>query len=323
MSEVNSSWAFCSSKNDTLFVDAEVELDGVSYSKNFHYLTDLELTNVTTNITLYLINDSEATLTELQVQDASQNPIGEVYISIQLYDIGTDTFYTVSMAKTSTEGKDLSYLNWYDSLYKFILVKNGTTIKSTSPYKVSETPQIFEILAPTIFEFEKFKNFEYNLFFNSTSNNFVLTFVKPSGDVLAGCLRVIKRNQTDDYNICQTCETSSSATIYCNIASHGNGTYIADFYALGSLSGIINTISTFIGVRSLAYDLIGNLDGTVLAIIMAGVVMTFFLISPVLGVVGLLLGMLAAFSLGFQPFDMVAFVGIVILGGAVILFLRK
>ena len=123
------------------------------------------------------------------------------------------------------------------------------------------------------------RNFEHSLIFNNVTNNFILTFVKPSGDVLSGCLRVIKRNQTNDYTICNICEASSSATLYCNIGAYGNGTYIASFYALGSLSGIINTISTFIGIQSLAYELIGNLDGTVFAIIFAGTVMALFLVS--------------------------------------------
>lgn len=322
LSETNNSWAFCSALNNSLYVSAQIEVDGTLYSKNFHYLNNATLTNLTNNITLYLINDSEAVLTELQVQDASQNPLSDVYISIQLYDVGTDTFYTVGMAKTSTEGKDLTYLNWYDSLYKFVLVRDGTVIKSTSPYKISETPQIFKILSETIFIFDKFENFEYNLFFNDTTNNFVLTFVKPSGDVIAGCLRVIKRNQTNDYTICNICETSSSATVYCNVNGYGNGTYLATFYSLGSLK-VISTISEVIGVVNEIYNLIGNLDGTVLAIIISGVIMVFFLISPSLGVVGLILGMVATFALGFQPIDYMTFIGIALLGGLVIWFLKK
>jgi len=51
--------------------------------------------------------------------NTAQNGIDDVLISIQRYDIGTDTFYTVAMAKTAGGvGEDLVYLNWYDTLYK-------------------------------------------------------------------------------------------------------------------------------------------------------------------------------------------------------------
>jgi len=323
-SENNRSWAFCfSDTGKSYVVTADIEIDGIKSAKNFHYLYNLTLTNVTTNISLYLLNDSLATLTVLEVRDkSSQASMENVYISIQYYDIGTDTFRTVSMGKSNQDGEDLSYLNWYDSLYRFVFVRGGVTLYSTNPFKIAETPQIFDIPTTTTFEFEKFDDFSYSLYYNSTTQNFVLIFVKPSGDVDLGCLRVIKRNQTDDYLICDSCETSSSATVYCNIASYGNGTFIASFYAIGSIAEYISTISEVIG-GSQIYEAIGNLDGTVLAIIFAGIIMTLFLVSPVLGILGLILGLLGTYVLGFQPMEYYTFLGIVVVGGLLMWLIKR
>jgi len=41
----------------------------------------------------------------LKVLDDSKLPIEDVYISIQKWDSGTNTFYTVGMAKTDFKGK--------------------------------------------------------------------------------------------------------------------------------------------------------------------------------------------------------------------------
>lgn len=322
VSETNHSFTFCGSENLTFMVDADIEIDNALYAKNFHYFDDASLSNTTSILSLYLLNDSKATLTELNVVDEGQNPMEDVLISIQLYDIGTDTFYTVAMAKTNFNGDDLAYLNWYDSLYKFVLVRNGTTLLSTNPYKISESPQIFEVITQTTYEFDKFEDFEYSLYFNDSTNNFVLTFTKPSGEVDSGCLRVIKRNVTEDYIVCETCETSNSATLYCNIGDEGNGTFIATFYATGSLK-FVDTISEVIGVSSRIYEQIGNLDGTVMAIIFAGIVCMVFFISPVMGVIGAILGALGAIALGFQPIDYATFTGIVFIGGVVIWLLRR
>ena len=321
----NSSWAFCISPNSTNYtISVDIETDGATLAKNYYYLTDATVTNVsTTNVTLYLINDSAATLTELEVVDASSYPIEDVLITIQSYDVGTDTYYTVAMAKTSYLGKDLVYLNWYDTFYKFIFVKDGETLYSTTPYKISETPQIFKIVPATTYVFEKFRDFQYSLTYNNETQNFVLTFVKPSGDVDAGCLRVYKRNITNDYTICETCEVSSSATIYCNIADWGNGTFIADFYATGSFKWIANLFQTIGDINSEVYDALGEVGATGIAIIFAGVVTSFFLISPVLGVIGVLAGSFGAMFLGFQQLDYAVFWALAILGGLVIWKLQK
>lgn len=323
VSELNHTFPFCIYPPDRTFnVNAQIEFEASGYSQNYHYLDDAELTNITTDIQLYLLNDSDATLTVLKVQDEAQNAIENVTIQIQLYDVGTDTFYTVGMAKTAFNGEDLVYLNWYDSLYKFVLTQNGNVIKQTTPYKITKTPQIFEIISTITFPYDKFRDFVYSLIFNDVTNNFVLTFTKPSGTVDAGCLRVIKRNPTNDTVICNVCETSSSATLYCNIAAYGNGTYYATFYATGSLFRV-ETIYKIIGAVDEIYDLIGNIDGTIYAFLFVGVVLAMFLIHPIFAVVGIMLGVLGAIIIGFQPLYITEVVGIILVGGFVIWLIKR
>ena len=324
VSENNRSFAFCFlDQNADYIISADIEIDGSNSAKNFHYLTNLTVTNKTNNISLYLLDDGLATLTVLEVEDDTQKSIADVLINIQFYDIGTDTFYTVGMAKTSSLGSDLAYLNWYDSLYKFVLVKDGSTVYQTSPYKISSTPQTFVISSSLIDTYSKFRDFDYSLIFNNITKNFVLTFTKPSGDVDSACLRVIKRNSTNEYTICDVCETSSSATLYCNINPHNNGTYFASFYATGSLS-LIDTLTWIEGISNEIYEEIGRINGAIYAIILTGVTFAFFLFSPVLGVLSLMFGMIGSLLLGFLPWTNAgAYIGLFIIGGAVIWLLKK
>lgn len=321
--ETNSSFAFCFEPSyNNYSVDATIEYDAADYAKNYYYLNDAQLNNVTQNITLYLLNDSKATLTEYFVYNRAQTPQEGVYIMVQRYDVGTDTYYTVAMLKTSDNGKDLAYLNWYDTFYKEILTRNNTVIKTTVSHKIAETPQNIQILDDIDFEYLQFEDITYLLYFNNLTNNFVLTYALPDGTITDACLRVIKRNPSNDTTICDTCETSSSATIYCNIDGYGNGTYIATFYAKGSLS-YIDTLATYIGAVNTIYDQIGNEDGSIYAFIMAGIVLTISFVSPVFGVAGALIGMLLAMILGFQPFHYLEFIGIVLVGGLIIWLLNR
>lgn len=322
LTETNSSWSFCFTPNNTNYtVDVDIEVDAINFSPNYHYLIEQEIAPINSNITIYLLNDSLATLTQLKVLDEKQAPLEGVYVYIQFYDLGTDTFYTVSMAKTAYDGTDLSYLNWYNSLYKMIFYKDGEVLLTVNPFKIAETPKIFTVETTPVFIFDKFNEILYNLMYNNVTQNFVLTFIKPS-TVTQGCLQVYKRNVTGDYEVCDVCETSDSSTLYCNVASEGNGTFIANFYATGSFKDIVSLIKK-IGSPAILFDEIGNLDASTMAILTGGVVASFFFISPVLAVVGVIIGMLMVFSLGFQPLDYGIFISIVLVGGIVAWSIRK
>lgn len=318
LSETNSSWGFCIEPNTTAYtVSVDISVDATNYTPTSHFIVDTDVSSPGENISLYLLNDSEATLTEIVVTDQDFQPVEEVYTTIQRYDLGTDTYYNVGMTRSDSSGSDLAYLKWFDDWYRFILVYQGEVVLQDGPKKISATPQTFRIgtIAPS--DYEKFRDIEYSLIFNETTDNFVLTFVETTGGVSESCLRTIKRNVTDDYVICDICETSSSATLYCNIAAEGNGTFIADFYARGSPAYWIDQLAQFQGAQNELFELIGNDDGTGMAIVFAGIVLSFFLITPALGVLGAILGMIGAISLGFQPLDYTAFIGITVVGIAI------
>jgi hypothetical protein len=167
-------------------------------------------------------------------------------------------------------------------------------------------------------------DFVYSLIYNDVTQNFVLTFTKPSGLVDQGCLRVTKRTAYNDTEVCLTCESSVSATLYCNIGSYGNGTFIAHFYATGSwydLDWLEKTIGgTF---AKTIYELLGNEDATAYAFFFSVIVVAMFFLSPVLAIVGIILGILGGAALGFTMLNYTEFIGIVIIGGIIIWFVKR
>jgi len=325
--QTNSSFAFCfnpASNNYT--TNAKIEYTATGYAQNYYYLTNAVLNNITNNITLYILNDSLATLTEFLVQNDMQNPMSDVYIQVQLYDVALDQYYTVAMLKTGYDGKDIAYLNWYDSFYKFILIQNDQVIYVTSPTKISAA-QTFNIPTGVDYHYDRFRDMSYSLTFNNASGNFILTFVKPSSLVDTGCLRVIKRTTINETQVCDTCSSSASATIYCNVNAYGNGTFIGTFYATGSPSYVYEDIIAIIGAINTIYNLLDPKDAAVYGFITAGVVMTMFLLSPVLAVLGSLIGISIALAMGFLPIASggfwVGFGGPVIVGLIIIWLLRR
>jgi len=319
-------WNFCTDENTTVYASAQIEYDSTGYALNSYYISNATLTNGTDvqSISLYLLNDSIATTTVLSVRDNSKFGLEDVLIQVQLYDVGTGTFYTVSMAKTDYKGEDVVYLNWYDSLYKFTLIQGNELIMITNTTRITSTPTYFDIKDTTTNIFDKFENFVYSLTFNNVTNNFVLTFVKPSGEVDSGCLRVTKRSLANDTEICLLCETSSSATLSCNINGYGNGTYIATFYATGSYLKI-DWLAHVVGgsLASTIYAALGKEDASFYAFLFTGIVLSMSFINPVFGIVGLLLGILGGAALGFSLLNYAAFIGLCAVGVIIIWFLKR
>lgn len=324
MSGTNSSWNFCGYPNMTYQTNLHLEYLGSGSSLNSYFLNNASLTNTPQVINLYALNSSKATVTVLKVVDDAQTPQEDVTIQIQFYDVGTGTFYTVGMAQTDFKGEGIAYLNWYDSLYKFVLIRNGQVIKTTNTTRISATPTIFDLIDAEAFSYQKFRDFQYNLYFNNATKSFVLTFTKPSGLVESGCLRVIKRTPKNDTEICFTCETSTSATLYCNIASAGNGTFIAHFYATGSLYDLDWIVETVGGnFADTIYGLLGIADANFYSFLFAGIVTVMMFVHPVFGILGALLGILGASALGFSPINYVTFLGIALIGGLIIWIIKR
>jgi len=322
--EANSTWAFCIEPNNTAYtVSVDITVDATGYTPTSHYIVDTDVSTVGENISLYLLNDSEATLTQIIVRDQDNQPVQDAYTYIQRYDQGSDTYYGVGMTKSDNTGSDLAYLLWYTQWYNFVVVVDGEVELIEGPKKMSETPLILRIGDTAGNAYEKFRDIVYGLSYNNITKNFVLSFTHTSGEVSSACLRTIKRNLTNDYTICHTCESSNSATIYCNVGAWGNGTFISSFYATGSPAYWIDELYISEGNGDTLYEMIGNDNGTGMAIMLAGIIFSLFLITPALGILGAMLGMLGAVTLGFQPFDAVALIGIVIVGVAMMWAVQK
>jgi hypothetical protein len=325
-----STYAFCSDATSVFYVDGDIEYDATSYALNYYYLSQASLnTSNPTNITLYLQNESLSTITVFKLQDNSQRYLEDYTIAIQKYDIGTGTFYLVAMTTTDFKGEGVAYLNWYDSLYKFLIYdENMDLVKTTPTAKITSSPLTISVGDEVTFDSDKFRDFVYNLSYQGSTGNFVLTYTKPSGEVDNVCLHVVKfegsYGEQQEVDICNTCQTSSSATLFCYVNGSGNGTYLANFYATGSFwDG--DWLYAYIGgtFQETIYGLLDGGDSAFYAFLFAGIVTFSLFINPVIAIVALILGILGASALGFTAIQWGEMLGIIFLGGIIIWLIKR
>jgi len=322
--ENKSQWAFCILPRATNYtVSITTTASAADYTSTTNYIIEDEYSSGINNISMYLLRDNASTLTKIYVTTIDNVPVKDVYVNIQRYDAITDSYYSVGGAKTDSSGEDLAYLEWYETWYKFIGTKDGEVLFTDGPRKISSSPVLLKVDYDTELHYVRFGEIEYSLTYSNSTKNFILTYIAPTGKVSNNCLKVNRINSDGQEVICDNCETSSSATIYCNIGLAGNGTFIADYYAAASAFYLIDRIEELINVQSELYAQLGNDNGTGLAILMAGIVVAMFLITPVLGVIGIVIGMILSIALGLQPMELTATAGLILVGFAVIWAVKK
>lgn len=302
----NSSFNFClEPASSTINIDADIQYGNVNnYAQNYFYYRNKQLTNATTEQPLYLLNSSLATITTLRTIDSYQNSLVGYIGYIYLHDVGTNTDKLVGMFKTNYNGQDIAYLNWYDSLYKFTIYdSNITTLKYTAePFKVSSTPQTFRIDTLTSgIDWLKFQDVTYSLTANNNTRTFLLTFNDPNSHLTAGCLRIIRLNNGNGTIISDECINSTSGTLTYTVPEGLNGTYYGVFYGKGSIGTIYTVIMSILDVANDVYDKLGNLDATVLAIMVVSLFAGIgFFLGPAGFIIMCMVGYIVTIFLGFQ-----------------------
>lgn len=325
LAEDNSQYNFCFSRPDQpIIVSNSIEVNANGYSESSSFLSSATLSNDTTQQDIFLLNESISFATVLEVYDQNGFPITDVTISALLYDVTNDTFFTVTQGVTSTIGTTLVYLNWLDSTYKFILVKDGEILQTTLPEVLYESPRVFTITEDFTYTYNKFLDIPYTLTFNNATNIFSLTFANPTGAYNEACLRVNKKAISGDTLICDTCQTASSGTITCNVDAYGNGTYQATFYATGSLQSIDWLVEVIGNTYSQTIaETIGNEDATLYAFLMGVMITGIMFVSPVLGIIGIIISVYISYLMGFILLDYIVLSSLIIIGGVIALIFNK
>ncbi|GAI22649.1 unnamed protein product, partial [marine sediment metagenome] len=121
--------------NATIYTNAMIEYQKAGYDIRYHLLRNFTLSNTTEHLHLYSLDIALATGTTITVLDELDEPMSNVYIKVQRYDVGTDSYYLVDTGRTEDNGQDYLYLRHNDVWYRFILERNGEVIYTSNPMK--------------------------------------------------------------------------------------------------------------------------------------------------------------------------------------------
>jgi len=192
--------------------------DSLGYVERFYEFTVTE--DSAQFLNLYLLNDTIADEITITVLDQDTLPLEGAVVKALKYDITTNTYITVEIATTNTDGEVVMDLTIGDEFYKFIVVYDGVIVKTTSPsYIYSNTLTIQVTIGEDILNnYDQYKDIVTSLYFEGESTNTTVFFYNDLQNLnFEFCLKMYKVRNSSGYIeqtfIGEDCSTGSSDSL--------------------------------------------------------------------------------------------------------------
>jgi len=329
-SETNSTWSFAIDPPDeTYTIDTTLEVDAAGYTHRFYNFEGLDFTNDTTEIGLYLLNESKSTSFIVSVRDSSYVPLSGIEVYLQRYYPSSNIWHTVEISETNGDGRTIEHIFTEDAKYRFKLYRDGILLYTTheSIIYCESTPCSIEIIIPETFESVlgdsmDLDNLESSMEYDESTDEITFTYSDTSGNFTQGRIYVIRMhpgNTTIEY-VCNSTSTSSTAILTCDLTGEVNGTYIASGYIIRDEEYLVER-EAFNKIRSIVQTI--GLEGILwsffflIGIVMLGVY------RPSLAIFFAIIGSIALWALQLMEIPITALISIIGIGIILLIGVRR
>jgi len=217
-----------------------IEYYNSTYDARNYYFYEAEITNVTQNLTLYLLPSTLATGITINVEDESGEALEGYTVYVERYSVETNSYTLIAMGRTDTNGQDVIFLrggtaDTGDVWYRFKVYYHGTLLKTTLSQKVISTSVTLRLGESDWIEHqEELEDVIVDLSFNEGTYTFSLDYSTVSGLPRNVCLDVYEQRPGGYvYQLNHTCETAASGLMLYTLPTTIHN-YKAVAYVTGS-----------------------------------------------------------------------------------------
>lgn len=251
------------------------------------------------NITLYnLLLTSGQTFT-MKVTGNTYADNGNLLVDVMKQYIATNTYPTVEGAITSNDGSAIVHLIPSSSIYNFVVSQNGVLLGTFNSYQVQcvnsvcSIPLNLNVGSVTLQNLTNYGNILGSGHLNNATNVLTFSFISTDGNPHNVSAVVYENNGTTDYSICSSSLVSTSGTLSCVIPStYQNLSFVQQVYSDGTYLGS-KIYSSYKGISSADYYGVDIL----IELLMFTTLVLLFINSPIMIVIGAILGMFFAVTL--------------------------
>lgn len=330
LDNVNQTFICMTAANSSYYLaEAQFRYEGTGKDPRSYYWVNQTLDSTTDNWDFYLLDIALATGIQHTVQNTINDPLKDIYIFVDRYDVATDTYKTVTVGRTDDNGEDYIFLRQNDVEYRYRLQNYTNVIYVSENRKITTTDLFFTIAENSLSEaLESLGTIQYALTFDNSSGIFNLVYSNSDAAAIeTNCLNVWREGITNaTQQICSNCSAQTTDILTCTIADSDRGQFVANFYVETTEDPhkIIKSIDYIRGRAGGLADALGA-GGIVLAFLFVGTLggIAFVTGSPIAAIVLILFGLIMMAITGFLNIGYIALLVIIVGGGVLMARFRE
>lgn len=232
---------------DTYSLSVSTYYTADNYAREYHNIQNYTLNSSTgaNNISLNLLNESDATEFLITFKDATFTTIEDAIIDISRKYPGENIFRSIEIPKTDNTGQATASFDTNNIIYSIKIYKNGELLGDFEEVTVvcenlitNDCSLNLNALASTgdVTNWELLSGLAYDFYLNKDARNITFTFTTLDGSSKEVQMNVTKWDSYLNESICSTTLTSSSGSILCNVdGTYGNVTTQIKIFIDGDL----------------------------------------------------------------------------------------
>lgn len=298
----HSQYVFCANVTNNIYYDLTSSYIATGYDRR-EYIVENGVMNTTypQDIPLYLDTTENTDIVTITLTDQNYNRLAGYLVSIQEWNIGTNTYSNIGMFTTSSTGQGIINLELYNVWYRAVVSYGGDIIDVTDVQKLSSTDWNIIINLQEEDQYALFEGVSHGLTFDNNTGIVTFTFLD-SDNVNQGCLVIQNHTSTGKQTLSNECVESESGTIVYSLTDNGTYTAYGILY-LGSIYNYTDKMvdSLVIQIGQPTLNSVISSFGKVISLIAAGTMLVIgaSLGSILISVGGFLLALFGLWKMGW------------------------
>ena len=245
LSENRSNYLFClNSSGLNVTLDAFISYFATGYDRREYIINDGTIGNFTVAIPLFLTQSVLTDIVTFTLEDQNYDPISDALITVQRWNVGTNTYSTVGMFETGSSGQGIMDLELYNTWYRVIVSYEGVIVYTSNVQKLGSTEWNILINLGVQNVFDLFGTISKALTYDNTTQIATYTWADSSGYTNKGCLIVQRNTPTGPQNISNSCVETVAGSINYQLIQNGTYTIYGIVYLTAEYQGVSQITDT-------------------------------------------------------------------------------
>jgi len=239
LTENRSNYLFClNSTGLNVTLDAFISYSKIGYDRREYIINEGTIGNFTVAIPLFLTQTTLTDVVTFTLEDQNYDPIPGAIVTVQRWNVGTNTYSTIGVFETTSAGQGIMDLELYNTWYRVTVTLDGQIIYTSGVQKIASTEWNILINLEVQNPYDLFGTISKGLTYDNATQIVTYTWSDSSGYTNNGCLVVNKLTPSGYTTIYSACSETVAGSINYQLVQNGTYEIYGIIYLTAEYDGI-------------------------------------------------------------------------------------